>query len=85
MSAARDSSTNRERSMIYVRLLDEGVPVLRPVPARQVGDNTFRLERPSDYDPDDETWEFPPGSVVRCRPEEHDGDMILVAVAMVEG
>ena len=49
---------------LYVRLLDEGVTVWRPVPASKVAADTYVIERPSDYDPDDEHWEFPPGTTV---------------------
>jgi hypothetical protein len=49
---------------IYVSLLDEGVDVRRPVPALPVGDDTYVILQPDDYDPADERWEFPPGSVV---------------------
>ncbi|MGF1632516.1 MAG: hypothetical protein ACFCVE_01595 [Phycisphaerae bacterium] len=53
---------------VFVALLDEGTDVWRPVPAHRVGPDAFVLLRPDDYDPDDETWQFTPGSVVRCRP-----------------
>lgn len=70
-----------KRATVYVRLLDEGVPVLRPVPAVVLSPGSCRLEPTEDYDPNDETWEFPPGTTVRCETITHDGDSVLLAVA----
>ena len=79
MSAAMGSNT----STIYVNLLDEGVTVLRPTQALQLGINEYKVLPPTDYDPDDEHWEFPPGSIVRCIREERDGEIIQVARELV--
>jgi hypothetical protein len=49
---------------VYVALLDEGTNVWRPAPARKVADSTYEILRPADYHPDEERWEFPPGSIV---------------------
>ena len=69
---------------VYVPLLDEGIDVWRPAPARKVGDSTYEILRPPDYDPDDEHWQFPPGSIVRCAPRRNaDGDF-LAAVGLHE-
>ncbi len=70
--------------VIYVALLDEGVPVWRPVPARLVEDSTFMIERPTDYDADVETWEFPPGSTVICERRSTPEGVILAAVRLKE-
>jgi hypothetical protein len=51
---------------VYVELLDEGTVTYRPVDAEPLGDGRFRLIATSDYDPEDETWGFLPGAVVRC-------------------
>ena len=67
---------------IYVALLDEGLPVWRPVPARQLDESTFIIDRPKDYDPDVETWEFPPGSTVICEPRSTANGEILAAVQL---
>jgi hypothetical protein len=56
MPAHRDTDTE---AMIYVRLLDEGTDVWRPVRATVLPDGTFRLLEPNCYDPNAETWEFP--------------------------
>ena len=51
---------------IYVRLLDDGIDVWRPVAAKQlVGDN-FQIE-PNAAIPDGEQWQFQRGQQVRCR------------------
>ena len=49
---------------VYVRLLDEGVDVWRPVAAEPIADGVYRLAsgKPSPA----EAWEFPPGAVVRA-------------------
>jgi len=65
---------------IYIQLLDEGSPVARPTEAKIVGPGEFLVLPTPDYDPEDEHWEFPPGSVVQCvRERGHDGDDFLLA------
>ena len=68
---------------IYVALLDEGVDVWRPVQAERVRTGVFRI-LPMNPDPEDERWEFPPGSVVRCEEREVSEGRALVAVALSE-
>ena len=75
MSAAADSETD----VIYVPPLDEGVPVVRPARAVALGRGMFRLLPTPCYDADDETWEFPPGSVVVCVTERRGGAEVRVA------
>jgi hypothetical protein len=70
-----DSNTNT----IYVSLLDEGTPVVRPTQAVWLQGDLYRLLATPNYNPDDEHWEFPPGSVVRGVVEVRDGEKILVA------
>lgn len=53
-----------ERVQIHIRLLDEAVPVWRPVDAEHVGGDQYRV---LGQIPEDEVWEFQPGDVVRCR------------------
>jgi hypothetical protein len=43
---------------IYVRLLDEGVEVWRPVQAVRNGDGDFTIVGPALH-PEGETWSFP--------------------------
>jgi hypothetical protein len=64
-------------SKIYVRLLDEGLDVWRPIAAKKIGDRTFEIV--SQSCPADEIWEFNPGDQVRCRSKEVGGERVLVA------
>jgi len=82
MSAHQDTDTD---VVVYVRLLDEATDVWRPVPATALPDGTFRLLKPDGYDPNAETWEFPPSMKVHCITRKFaDGDEGLVAVARAE-
>jgi hypothetical protein len=47
---------------VYVYLPDEAVDVWRPVEAEELESGRYRILGPV---PEDETWEFPPGSIVR--------------------
>src|ERR1700730_11871856 len=62
MSAHRDTDTD---VVVYVRLLDEGTDVWRPVRATALPDGTFRLLEPEGYDPNAQRGEFPPLTKVR--------------------
>lgn len=69
---------------VFVKLLDEGTDVWRPVPARKEPDGAFRLCRPEWYEPEAERWEFPPDTRVRCETKVFsDGMRALVAVSEV--
>ena len=65
---------------IYIRLLDEGTDVLRPTEAEELANGLFKLMPTPEYDPDDEKWEFIPGSVVRGVIRKLEGQAVLVAV-----
>ena len=78
MLAVMDSSI-RNAMEIFIPLLNEGVPVLRPTKGEAVSTNAYRILPTFDYDPNSEQWAFPPGSVVRCEYEIHSGKRILVA------
>lgn len=65
---------------IYVALPDEGVDVWRPAPAWKIGPSTFIVLRPQDYDPVDEKWEFPPGSIVVGENKQTSQGTIFAAV-----
>lgn len=75
MSVDQDSGTE----LIYIPLLNEGVPVVRPTQGRPLGARKFLVLATPDYDAEDELWEFPPGSVVLCVSEDHEGQTLLVA------
>lgn len=61
MSVHEDTDTE---VVVYIRLLDKGTDVWRPVRAAALPDGTFRLLEPDRYDPSAETWEFPPVTYV---------------------
>lgn len=61
---------------IHVRLLDEGIDVSRPTTAEKLESGLFKVLPTEDYDPSDETWEFPPGSVVKL--EQVKGRLLAV-------
>ena len=71
--------------MVYVPLLEEGTPTIRGTQAIPLGGDLYKILSASDYDPKDETWEFLPGSVVRCDVVNSmlDGRKILRAIAKV--
>jgi hypothetical protein len=65
---------------IYVALLEEGADIWRPVPALKIDRNTYVVLQPDDYSPDDEKWEFAPGSVVIVEQRTISDGTILAAV-----
>jgi hypothetical protein len=70
------------RGQIYVALLNEGTIVWRPVVAEAIGPRTHQILGPM---PDDEQWQFPPGSLVHCEQRtETSGQRSLVAVEMAD-
>lgn len=66
---------------IYIRLLTEGTIVYRPVSAHRIKDHIYEVKGYDIYDPEDEIWEFPPGSHVLVEERNMDGDLVWVAVA----
>ena len=69
----------RELDTVYVALLNEGTDVWRPVEARSLGRNLFRLIG-VDEEVSDESWQFPIGAVVRCETKVFDdGNLGLTA------
>jgi hypothetical protein len=77
-------ASSTEIETIFVRLLDEGTDVMRPVQAAKVVSGNFRLIEPTDYDPEYETWEFAPDSIVRCETRRVADQMILIAVEVID-
>ena len=68
---------------IYVQLLNEGAPCVRPVPAVRRSDCVYRIEDAAPLRHPDEEWMFKGGSVVRCRREHWSDVDILVAYELV--
>lgn len=69
---------------VYVRLLNEGVEVFRPVPATSVTPGVYIIGRPANYDAEDESWEFLPGSRVIVEDRVLEGQAVLVAARLDE-
>ncbi len=64
---------------IYVKLLDEGTDVWRPVTARHLHGRCFLIvEEPID----DEVWEFPCNSAVICEQKRRNGSDCEIAVRL---
>jgi hypothetical protein len=64
---------------IFVSLLDEQVDVRRPVQAKHVQDDVYKItDQP--YDREVETWQFEPGDKVVCKLIDSDDGQILAAM-----
>jgi hypothetical protein len=71
----------RETMTILVVLLDEGTCCARPTECIDLGDGLFQLLATPGYSPENEHWEFPPGSVVRGKKvEDGNGENYILAV-----
>lgn len=66
--------------IIYIQLLDEGTKVYRPVPACEVQSNIYEVGGFEIYDPEDEIWEFPPGTYVVVEEQNLNDEIVLVAI-----
>ncbi len=66
---------------IYIRLIDEGTDAFRPAEAELLESGFYRLQPTPNYDPEDEHWEFTPGTIVRGEQRKMEGEEVLVAVA----
>ncbi|MCP5362258.1 MAG: hypothetical protein H6908_06480 [Hyphomicrobiales bacterium] len=65
---------------IYVELLDEGTPTLRPTQAVSEGGGLYTILAIPNYDPEDEAWEFLPGETVRLEEQRiSSGEWVKVA------
>jgi len=65
---------------IYVQLLEDGTKVYRPVPANKIENGIYEVAGFEIYDPEDETWEFPPGTHVVVEEQNLEGETVLVAI-----
>jgi hypothetical protein len=69
---------------IFVALVEEGTDVWRPVQARPLDGNLYRIIG-VEADVSDETWQFSPGAIVRCeRKRLTDGQVSVIAVGLSE-
>jgi hypothetical protein len=65
MEHAMEHSDSKAHTSIYVRLLEEGVDVWRPVAATRVGESMYRIAGDT---PTGESWEYKTAELVWCRP-----------------
>lgn len=77
------------KKQVYVQLLNEGSPTYRPVEAVQISANVYQLIGHDIYDPEDEEWEFEPGTRVRVEEQELGMDpnnqrIYLVAIESID-
>ena len=72
----------RDGEIIYIRLLNEGTDVWRPVDSLPVGDGLYRIA-PASWPLTDEIWEFQPGSVVQCAEKQLSTGTHLVATKSI--
>jgi hypothetical protein len=67
---------------IYVRLLDEGTDVFRPVKAVAISNEYYCILLTEEFDPTDENWEFKPGHLVRVEKKDFHGVSGYLAVSV---
>jgi hypothetical protein len=74
------------RETIYVKLLDEGIDVWRPVVAERVKNGTtfYILPSPDNKQHEGENWEFSPGSHVLVKEAFFEGQKSKVAYTLAE-
>ena len=72
------------KKTIYIQLLGEGTVVYRPVPAIEISENIYKIKGEKIYDPDDEEWEFLPGTIVKVEQKELEGEKVFVAIERKE-
>ena len=70
--------------IIYIQLLNEGTKVYRPIPALEIEHDVFKVQGHEIYDPENEEWEFVPGTIVTVTQRELEGEMVLVAISEKE-
>jgi hypothetical protein len=76
-----------ENDIVYIKLLDEGTIVYRPVPAFRIDSNIYQINGNEFYNPDDENWEFIPGTIVNVEPKILSGTStspVLVGISRKE-
>lgn len=65
-------------TIIYLKLLDEGTEVYRPVKALFIKPDVFEIVQ---HKPVDEEWEFQKGQKVICKNKLLSGENRLVAIS----
>ncbi len=77
-------NAHKVNPIVYVKLLNEGTEVWRPVSAVFLGNSCYKLMGTDIFDPEDEEWEFLPGSHVKTISKESEGKLILIANGFCE-
>jgi hypothetical protein len=77
-----ETGSDTSKIIVFVRLLDEGTPVYRPVCAMRLGAHAYRLDAMAEYESSDERWEFPPGSIVEAEARQLGTEAALVAIRL---
>lgn len=65
--------------IVYVKLLNEGTDVWRPVKAINIDKNVYEISLDNNYNEDLEEWEFLPGTKVLCDDICKDGRWVKIA------
>ena len=73
-----------EQKKIYIPVLDEETPSVRGTQAEVLDQNEYMVLAEPYYKPEDEIWQFPPGTIVRCEERENFGERILLAVEQIK-
>ena len=69
------------KERICVSLLNEGVPTYKYILAERVNDTIYIISEDNEHDPEDEEWEFLPGTTVVVEIKTfQDGTSDLVAI-----
>ncbi len=75
---------SKKVTAVCVELLEEGTDTWKLTIAEDLGHGNYKLIAPEDYDPEDETWQFLPGSIVKCKPKMFSDGEYLVAIEQVD-
>jgi hypothetical protein len=68
------------KKLIFIPLLNEGTEVGRPTYGELISDNIYRVLPTEGYNSEDESWKFPPYTLVICDVEENsEGHRVLIA------
>ncbi len=77
---AMTPSATEHSQIIYIQLLNEGTYVTRPTEALALKGGVYKVLPTLNYNVKNETWEFPPGSVVKCEKRNGAQGEYLLAV-----
>lgn len=62
---------------IYINLLEEGITVMRATTAEIIGEGICRILPTPNYNPEDEKWEFLPGTIVKYKTSKTDEGLAI--------